>query len=115
MNDIIYYLAYYWAKYPKELEHDPSFIDIKSFILRGGRYYLRDGIFILYSEDSKSINIKAYFCDMDKLPLREVKKRLMAHKAFTKMFEKPIYCSWLKPLFTRGYLFKKENNKWRWI
>ena len=114
-SDILDYLSKYWVKYPKELEHDYTMPEIERLLGNGVKYYLKDGILILYKETPIQIVILSYFNDMGNLPLGEVKLRLKSHREFVKKFNKPIYSAGMKPLFTRSYLFKKENNLWRWL
>jgi len=117
LNSIYSYLEAYWKKYPQELNVDPSFSSICSFIGNGGQYFLKNNNFILFNTHKKYIEIVFYWCDMENLPLSKVKQTLKNHKNFIKQFNKPVYSKYVKDLFKRDYLIvsDKKTNTMRWL
>jgi len=117
MLEINKYLSNYWSKYPQEQLCDPSYLDIKRFIENGGKYFLKDNIFIVYKINEASADILHYWCDMKDMSKNIIKNTLINHKKFIKSLNVPAYSKSVKDLFKRKYLveFNEIKKSWRWL
>lgn len=111
------YLSRYWAKYPAELECDPPYKKIIAWINNGGKYFLKDNIFIIYSVNDKLAAIMFYWCDMKDIPRKILKNTLKNHKEFINSLPVPAYSRAIKELFDRKYLvsYDDKTKLWRWL
>ena len=116
-QNISNYLDKYWEKYPNEKSNDPSKEDIEAWINRGGSFFLKENILILYTLCNELAEIVFYWCDMKDIPKEKLKNTLKNHKKFIRSLKVPTYSKAIKELFNRNYLihFNKETNLWRWI